>query len=132
MIFASKSTLSLNNLVIRPKVKKNLTNLCKKFIGFPPSFLAFFSRKYNYEKSQLFDTILCFVEKRKNMRVKYKFLVNYWFSAKFYSFSFQVSFFKERNIYKCKRIFKDLLTKKYKKRISFLAISLRTVVNPIK
>jgi len=65
MIFASKSTLSLNNLVIRPKVKKNLTNLCKKFIGFPPSFLAFFSRKYNYEKSQLFDTILCFVEKRK-------------------------------------------------------------------
>jgi len=37
MISASKSTLSLNNLkILRPKVTKNLTNLCKKFYESPP------------------------------------------------------------------------------------------------
>jgi len=36
MIPASKSTLSLNNFkILRPKVKKNLMNLCKKFIEYP-------------------------------------------------------------------------------------------------
>ncbi len=36
MIFASKSTLSLNNLKIsRPKVTKNLTNFCKRFCETP-------------------------------------------------------------------------------------------------
>ncbi len=40
MIFASKSTLSLNNLkILRPKVTKNLTNLPKKFCEFPPRFV---------------------------------------------------------------------------------------------
>jgi len=38
MISASKSTLSLNNLkILRPKDKKNLTNLRKKFCEFSPS-----------------------------------------------------------------------------------------------
>jgi len=37
MISASKSTLSLNNLkILRPKVVKNLKNLCKKFCESPP------------------------------------------------------------------------------------------------
>ncbi len=37
MIFASKSTLSLSNLkILRPKVTKNLMNLCKMFCEFPP------------------------------------------------------------------------------------------------
>jgi len=40
MIFASKSTLSLNNFkILRPNVMKNLTNLRKKFSEFPPSTL---------------------------------------------------------------------------------------------
>ncbi len=40
MISASKSTLSLNNLkILRPKVTKNLTNLCKQFCESPPRFL---------------------------------------------------------------------------------------------
>jgi len=37
MIFASKSTVSLDNLkILRHKVMKNLTNLLKKFCEFPP------------------------------------------------------------------------------------------------
>jgi len=37
MIYASKSTFSLNNLkILRPKVRKNLTNLLKKFCESPP------------------------------------------------------------------------------------------------
>jgi len=41
MISASKSTLNLNDLkILRPKVKKNLINLCKKFWEFPPREVA--------------------------------------------------------------------------------------------
>ncbi len=37
MIFALKSTLSLNNIkILRPKVTKNLTNSPKKFCESPP------------------------------------------------------------------------------------------------
>jgi hypothetical protein len=40
MIFASKNTLSLNNLkILRPKVMKNIKNLRKRFCEFPPRFL---------------------------------------------------------------------------------------------
>jgi len=44
MISASKSTLSLNNLIskhLRSRVTKNLTNLNKKFCEFPPRTLIF-------------------------------------------------------------------------------------------
>ncbi len=40
MTTASKSTLRLFNLkILKTKVKKNLTNFCKKFCKFPPSCL---------------------------------------------------------------------------------------------
>jgi len=40
MIYASKSTLNLNNLnMLRPKVTKNLTNLLKKFCESRPAEL---------------------------------------------------------------------------------------------
>ncbi len=41
MIFASKSTLSPNNLkILRPKFAKNLTNMPKQFCESPPSILS--------------------------------------------------------------------------------------------
>jgi len=48
MISTSKITLNQNNLkILRPKVTKNLTNLCKKFCESPPT--AFFSIAYNFK-----------------------------------------------------------------------------------
>ncbi len=47
MIFASKSTLSLNNLkILRPKDMKNLKNLPKKFYEFPPWHLFSWTNNY--------------------------------------------------------------------------------------
>jgi len=51
MIFASKSTLNLNNLkIFRHKVTKNLTNLTKKFCEFPARFLKTGEREKKIER----------------------------------------------------------------------------------
>jgi hypothetical protein len=54
MISASKSTLSLNNLMIlRPKVTKILTNLRKKFYESPPrSFRMMRGKNVDYLESE--------------------------------------------------------------------------------
>ncbi len=55
MMFASKSTLSLNTLkILRPKDTKNLTNLHKKFCEFPPWSSLLRLRKSCFGQDRIF------------------------------------------------------------------------------